>query len=205
MDTSGSRPTEAGVSGASSSTDPTGGRPPTGVGGPPPHVTGKAKLPSQLVTQEEALVQQRITGTEFPWCNRPIDWKLEVREDDSQSEEGEEEPAVVDDPWIPSKQAEGQDDWWNYPIDAGVCGHRQYVSRHDVTMGACALYTLTIGKGAKGKTGAAGTFFEAKAIDTTDLENTKGWNMLMKYANLTEEEKQHIKDSAAMPPLCTPA
>jgi hypothetical protein len=68
-------------------------------------------------------------------------------------------------------------------------------------MSACALFTLTFGKGAKGRTGAAGTFYAATAIDTTDLENTKGWKMLMKKANITEEAKQHIKKSAAMPPV----
>ena len=92
---------------------------------------------------------------------------------------------MVDNPWVPTMQAESHSGWWNYPTDAGVYGQRRYVARDDLTMSACALFTL---KGAKGKTGAAGTFFEAKAIDTTDLENIKGWKMLMKGATLTEEE-----------------
>ena len=169
--TSGSRPTEAGVGGSSSSTDP-------------------------------APKKQRVEGTLYPWANIPTGYVPEIREEDSQPEVidlEEDEPEV--NPWIPLKKADTHWDCWSYPIDAGVYGQRQLVSPANVTLGACALYTLIVGKGRKGQTGAEGTCYEAEPIDTTNLENTLGWRLLMKCANLTEEEKQRIKQSAAMPPV----
>jgi len=82
-----------------------------------------------------------------------------------------------------------------------VYGQRQYVTTANTTMGACALYTLTVGKGKKGGSSTAGVYYEALPIDTVDLENTLGWRLLMKHTNLTDEEKQRIMQSAAMPPV----
>jgi hypothetical protein len=119
QDTSGSRPTEVGVSGASSSTDPARTRFSKIFAG----VEVQHVLPSEYVTQEEAAEKQRTEGTLYPWANIPTGYKPEIREEDSQPEVidlEEDDPGV--NPCIPSKKVDSPWDWWNYPIDAGVYG-----------------------------------------------------------------------------------
>jgi len=111
MDTSGSRPTEAGVASSSSEAAAAERR----------HKKDKGTafyIPSHYITQERAAEEQRISGSVHPWANIPGGWKPPSPEDDSepilvQDSETEEQQDVVANPWIPSKQAEGPEDWWN--------------------------------------------------------------------------------------------
>jgi len=138
--TSGSRPTEAGGGGSSSSKDP---------------APKKQRIEG---TQHSWAKKQKADGARYPWANVPIGFVQETREEDDQPEviNLEAEELEVVSPWMTLKKAEDQWDWWSYPIDAGVYGQRQCMTTANTTMGACALYTLTIGKGKRSGASTAG-------------------------------------------------
>ena len=89
---------------------------PTEAGGKPKK---RPNWMADLTTQEG----EAAKNLQFPWAQVPMDYEVEFTSDQGDGEEH----AIITNPWAPSKQVEGDFNWWNGPVDLGVYERRKYV------------------------------------------------------------------------------